>query len=426
MLKPNYVFVLDTRKIPLTPCLPSVASRLLDAGKAAVFRMFPFTIILKKEVNVTPEPIELKIDPGSKTTGLAILLGAKVIFAAELTHRGRAISASLESRAASRGSRRARHTRYRQPRFLNRTRPKGWLAPSLQHRVLTTLSWVEKFRRYAPIGSITQELVRFDLQQIENPEIVGVEYQQGELAGYEVREYLLNKWDRKCAYCDAQNLPLQVEHIHPKSKGGSNRISNLALACEKCNLKKGTQDIKDFLKKKPELLKSILAQAKRPLKDAAAVNSTRWALLNALKKTGLPLTTGSGGLTKFNRTQLGLPKTHWLDAACVGLTPALEILTTQPLNIKATGHGSRQKCRTDKYGFPSRYVPESPFVLGFQTGDIVKAVVTTGKKIGSYVGRVAVRTTGSFNISTALGLIQGISHKYCKTIHKKDGYGYGF
>jgi len=426
MLKPNYVFVLDTRKIPLTPCLPSVASRLLDTGKAAVFRQFPFTIILKKEVDVTPEAVELKIDPGSKTTGLAILLGAKVIFAAELTHRGRAISASLESRAASRGSRRARHTRYRQPRFLNRTRPKGWLAPSLQHRVLTTLSWVEKFRRYAPIGSITQELVRFDLQQIENPEIVGVEYQQGELAGYEVREYLLNKWDRKCAYCDAQNLPLQVEHIHPKSKGGSNRISNLALACEKCNLKKGTQDIKDFLKKKPELLKSILAQAKRPLKDAAAVNSTRWALLNALKKTGLPLTTGSGGLTKFNRTRLGLPLAHWLDAACVGLTPALEILTSQPLNIKATGHGSRQKCRTDKYGFPSRYVPESPFALGFQTGDIVKAVVTTGKKIGTHVGRVAVRSTGSFNISTALGLIQGISHKYCKTIHKKDGYGYGF
>jgi len=426
MLKPNYVFVLDTRKIPLSPCKPSTARRLLELGKAAVFRQFPFTIILKKEVNATPEPVELKIDPGSKTTGLAILLGAKVIFAAELTHRGQAISASLESRAASRGSRRARHTRYRQPRFLNRARPKGWLAPSLQHRVLTTLTWVEKFRRYAPIGSIAQELVRFDLQQLENPEISGIEYQQGELAGYEVREYLLNKWDRKCAYCDAQNLPLQIEHIHPKSKGGSNRISNLALACEKCNLKKGTQDIKDFLKKKPELLKSILAQAKRPLKDAAAVNSTRWALFNALKKTGLPLTTGSGGLTKFNRTRLGLPKTHWLDAACVGQVSTLEICTTQPLNIKATGHGSRQKCRTDKYGFPSRYVPESPFALGFQTGDIVKAVVTKGKKIGTHVGRVAVRTTGSFNISTALGLIQGISHKYCKTIHKKDGYGYGF
>jgi 5-methylcytosine-specific restriction endonuclease McrA len=426
MLKPNYVFVLDTRKIPLSPCKPSTARRLLELGKAAVFRQFPFTIILKKEVNATPEPVELKIDPGSKTTGLAILLGAKVIFAAELTHRGQAISASLKSRAALRGGRRARHTRYRRPRLLKRTRPKSWLAPSLQHRVLPILTWVEKFRQFAPIGSIAQELVRFDLQQLENPEISGIEYQQGELAGYEVREYLLNKWDRKCAYCDAQNLPLQIEHIHPKSKGGSNRISNLALACEKCNLKKGTQDIKDFLKKKPELLKSILAQAKRPLKDAAAVNSTRWALFNALKKTGLPLTTGSGGLTKFNRTRLGLPKTHWLDAACVGQVSTLEICTTQPLNIKATGHGSRQKCRTDKYGFPSRYVPESPFALGFQTGDIVKAVVTKGKKIGTHVGRVAVRTTGSFNISTALGLIQGISHKYCKTIHKKDGYGYGF
>jgi len=424
MLKPNYVFVLDTRKIPLSPCKSSTARRLLELGKAAVFRQFPFTIILKKEVDATPEAVELKLDPGSKTTGIALRLGDKIIFGAELTHRGQAIKASLESRRSIRRNRRARVTRYRPARFLNRTRPKGWLAPSLQHRVLTTLTWVEKFRRYAPIGSIAQELVRFDLQQIENPEISGIEYQQGELAGYEVREYLLNKWDRKCAYCGAQNLPLQVEHIHPKSKGGSNQISNLALACEKCNLKKGTQDIKDFLKKKPELLKSILAQAKRPLKDAAAVNSTRWALLNALKKTGLPLTTGSGGLTKFNRTQLGLPKTHWLDAACVGLTPALEILTTQPLNIKATGHGSRQKCRTDKYGFPSRYVPESPFALGFQTGDIVKAVVTTGKKIGTHVGRVAVRTRGSFNISTIKGLISDVSYKCCKTIHKKDGYGY--
>ena len=119
------------------------------------------------------------------------------------------------------------------------------------------------------------ELVRFDLQQLENPEISGAEYQQGQLLGYEIREYLLNKWDRKCTYCKTQNIPLQVEHIHPKAKGGSNRISNLCLACEKCNLKKGTQDVKDFLSKKPDLLKQIMAQVKRPLNDAAAVNSTR-------------------------------------------------------------------------------------------------------------------------------------------------------
>ena len=421
----NFVFVLDTNKRPLTPCKPSMARKLLTVGKAAVFRRFPFTIILKKAVTATGESITLKLDPGSKTTGIALLKGEKVIFGAELTHRGQAIKASLYSRRTLRRGRRNRHTRYRQARFLKRTRQKSWLAPSLQHRVETTLTWVNKLRRLAPISLIVQELVRFDLQQLENPEISGIEYQQGELQGYEVREYLLNKWNRKCTYCGTENVPLQVEHIHPKANGGSNRISNLCLACEKCNQKKGAQDVQQFLAKKPDILKHILAKAKRPLKDAAAVNSTRWALFSQLKETGLPVLTGSGGLTKFNRTRLQLPKTHWLDAACVGQIESLSVVTSKPLLIKATGHGTRQMCRTDKFGFPSRYVPRNKFVKGFQTGDIVKAVVTSGKKIGEYVGRVAVRTTGSFNIS-ASELVQGISHKYCKIVHHKDGYNYSF
>jgi hypothetical protein len=154
-------------------------------------------------------------------------------------------------------------------------------------------------------------------------------------------------------------------------------------------------------------------------------NSTRWALFNQLKATGLTVSNGSGGLTKFNRTRLNLSKAHWLDAACVGVVDTLEILTEKPLLIKATGHGTRQVCRTDKFGFPSRYMPRFKFVKGFQTGDIVKAIVTTGKKVGKYLGRVAVRTSGSFNIS-ASELVQGISHKYCQIIHKKDGYGYAF
>jgi len=419
----NYTLVIDTNRQPLSPCHPSVARKLLTTNKAAVFRVYPLTIILKREVISIPAPIKIKIDPGSKTTGIALVQGNKVIFGAELVHRGQAIKNSIESRSALRHNRRSRHTRYRPARFLNRAKPKGWLAPSLQHRVHTILTWIRKFMRFAPVTSITQELVRFDLQQIENPEISGIEYQQGELQGYEIREYLLEKWDRKCAYCGAENIPLQIEHIHPKSKGGSNRISNLALACEPCNTKKGTQDINVFLAKKPDVLKRILAQTKRPLKDAAAVNSTRWALFNDLKTTGLPVTTGSGGRTKFNRARLGLPKSHWIDAACVAEVDTLKVLTSKTLLIKATGHGSRQMCRTDKYGFPSRYVPRFKFVKGFQTGDIVKAIVTTGKKIGTYIGRVAVRTSGSFNISAST-LVQGISHKYCSTIFKKDGYSY--
>ncbi|MFB2921640.1 MULTISPECIES: RNA-guided endonuclease IscB [Aerosakkonema] len=425
MLKQNYVFVIDTNKKPLTPCRPITARKLLSAGKAAVFRMFPFTIILKKEVAETPKPLTIKLDPGSKTTGIALLQENRAIWGADLTHRGQTIKASLDSRRAIRRSRRSRHTRYRQSRFLNRTRKKGWLAPTLQHRVETTITWIHKIIRFAPVSSIVQELVRFDLQQMENPEISGVEYQKGELLGYEIREYLLNKWGRKCVYCDVEKVPLQIEHIQPRAKGGTDRISNLCLACEKCNTQKGTQDIVKFLAKKPEKLKQILAQAKRPLKDAAAVNSTRWALFSRLQQTGLQVLTGSGGLTKFNRTRFNLPKAHWLDAACVGQIESLEVITGQPLLIKATGHGTRQICRTDKFGFPCRYVPRNKFVKGFQTGDIVKAVVTSGKKIGVYVGRVAIRATGSFNIS-ATEMVQGVSHKYCKTIHKKDGYSYSF
>jgi 5-methylcytosine-specific restriction endonuclease McrA len=368
----------------------------------------------------------LKIDPGSKVTGLAILLGSDLIWVAQLTHRGQAIKASLDSRRSLRRGRRSRHTRYRQARFLNRIRPKGWLAQGLRHRVETTLTWVKRLSRLAPVRTIFQELVRFDLQQIQSPEISGVEYQQGVLAGYEVREYLLNKWDRRCAYGGGENVPLQVEHIQPRASGGTNRVSNLCLACEPCNTKKGTQDIKIFLAKKPDALKKILAQAKRQLKDASAVNSTRWTLFNSLQETGKVIATGSGGLTKFNRIRLELPKTHFFDAACVGDTPNISVLANQPLNIKATGHGSRQMCRTDKFGFPSRYVPRFKFVKGFQTGDIVKAIVTSGKKVGTYTGRVAVRSSGSFNVSAVQGLIQGINHKYCFYIHQKDGYNYGF
>ena len=423
------VFVIDTDKRPLDPIHSAQARQFLKNKKAAIFRQFPFTIILKESRPDSPvSPLRLKLDPGAKTTGMALVNDStgEVVFAAELKHRGFAIRDALTSRRQLRRSRRARKTRYRQPRFLNRTRLGGWLAASLQSRIENIKTWVNKLRNFAQIEAISQELVRFDMQLMANPDIQGKEYQQGTLAGYETREYLLEKWGRQCAYCGVKDVPFQVEHIHPRSKGGSNSITNLTLSCEKCNTKKGTTDIKDFLKKDPSRLEKILKQAKRPLADAASVNTTRFALLFVLKATGLPVETGSGGLTKFNRSQQKVEKTHWIDAACVGqLTPTLNIKGVKPLLITANGHGSRQSCRTDKFGFPSKYVPRFKFVKDFQTGDIVKAVVIKGKKIGAYIGRVAVRTSGSFNISTASGLIQGISHKYCKSIHKKDGYEYG-
>jgi 5-methylcytosine-specific restriction endonuclease McrA len=423
------VFVLDTNKQPLNPIHPGRARMLLAQGKAAVLRSYPFTLILKQEVlNSQVEPLQIKIDPGAKTTGIALVndTTGEVVWIAELQHRGFQIRDALTSRRQLRRSRRNRKTRYRKPRFLNRTRLKGWLPPSLNSRVANILTWVKRLSALCRITAISQELVRFDTQQMESSEISGVGYQQGTLAGSEIREFLLSKWNRTCAYCGVKDTRLEIEHIQPRSKGGSNRVSNLCLACVPCNQKKGNQDIKDFLKGKPDLLKRILAQAKKPLADTAAVNATRWNLYENLKKTGLPVEVGTGGRTKYNRTIRRLDKTHYWDAACVGASTPERLITkvVKPLLIAAIGHGTRQQCRTDKFGFPVRYCSRTKFHKGFQTGDIVKANVTSGKKVGTYVARVATRATGSFNISTTDGLVQGISHKYCIHIHKKDGYAY--
>ncbi|MDF5717434.1 MAG: RNA-guided endonuclease IscB [Rhizonema sp. NSF051] len=423
------VFLLDTDKRPLNPIHSAQARQLLRNGKAAILKRFPFTIILKEsKPDEFVQPLRIKIDPGSKTTGIAIVNDAtsEIIFAAEIQHRGFAIREALTSRRQLRRGRRNRQTRYRQAKFNNRRRQKGWLAPSLMSRVHNIDTWVKRLIRLAPVGVISQELVRFDTQLMQNPDIQGKEYQQGTLAGYETREYLLEKFGRKCAYCDKQDVPLQIEHIHPRAKGGTNRISNLTLSCEKCNIKKGTKDIKDFLKKEPERLKNIWAQTKKSLADTAAVNATRFKLLEVLRATGLPVETGSGGLTKFNRTNLGLPKTHYFDAACVGISTPEKLIVkgVKPLIIKATGHGSRQMAVTDKFGFPKSHKTNIKFHFGFRTGDIVKAYVPKGKNVGLHLGRVTTRKTGQFDINTGTKSLQIINHKYCKMIQKHDGYLY--
>ena len=414
------------------PCTEKRARLLLERGRARVHRVVPFVIrLVDRQADACDfQPLRVKLDPGSKTTGVALVRDAgegeqAVLNLFELIHRGRQISEALTARQQMRRARRNRKTRYRTPRFLNRgNRSKGWLAPSLQHRVDTTMAWVERLSRWAPISAISSELVRFDMQAMEHPGIKGVEYQQGTLAGYELREYLLEKWGRQCAYCGAENVPLQVEHIHPRAKGGSNRVSNLSLACQACNHKKAARDIQDFLAHDPKRLARILAQAKRPLHDAAAVNATRWALVYALKATGLPVTTGSGGQTKYNRHVLTIPKTHALDAACVGRVDTISGWRKPTLSIKCSGRGSYQRTRLNKFGFPRSYLMREKSIKSFRTGDMVMAVVPNGKKAGIHIGRVAVRASGSFNIQKQGVVVQGISHKHCRIVQRGDGYGY--
>lgn len=422
------VFVLDKNKKPLMPCTEKRARLLLSKGRAVVHRIAPFTIRLKDRIEEesTLQPLRLKLKPGAGESGIAVLREdgheqAEVVFWCLIRHK-QSIKQKLDARRSLRRSRRNRKTRYRKPRFNNRRRPVGWLAPSLRARVEQTTNVVKKLALLLPVRAISYENAKFDTQLLQNPEIGGIEYQQGELFGYEVREYLLEKWGRKCAYCGKTCVPLEIEHIVPKCRGGTDRVSNLTLACHECNREKGTLTAAEF--GHPE----VQAQAKRPLKEEALLNATRWELYRQLKNTGIELECGTAARTKKQRIEFGLPRTKYHEACCVGRsTPAVLLTGQRYIHIwQALGRGSRQICITDKYGFPRAHRSRQKYYFGFKTGDLVLAEVPKGKYAGRWAGRVAVRASGYFDIKNCTGqrICQGISHRCCRLVQRMDGWQY--
>jgi len=423
------VFVLDQKKQPLMPCTPKRARLLLQRGRAVVHRVQPFVIRLKdrRVQDSILQPLALKIDPGSKTSGIALARVQETeegalhlgVFLGEVSHRGAQVHEHKVRQRNARRRRRSANLRHRAPRFANRGIPAGWLAPSLLSRVGNTLTWTTRLSKWAPVGRIEVEQVRFDTQLLQNPEISGTHYQQGTLAGWEARAYLLVKYTYQCAYCRKADTPFEVDHILPRSRGGSNRISNLCLACHSCNQEKGNQTAAEF--GHPE----VEVQAKRPLRDAAAVNSTRFKLVESLRCFGLPIGTWTGGRTRWNRERFAVEKSHALDALCVGELAGVRPGQLKTLVITARGRG--EHCRTNwtKEGFPRGYKMRRKQVGGFKTGDRVRAVVPAKlKTAGTHVGRVQVRRSGSFAIKTRDRDLDGISAVYFQLIQRGDGYDY--
>jgi 5-methylcytosine-specific restriction endonuclease McrA len=459
----NHVFVLNADKSFLNMVHPARARKLLTQEKAAVFRTYPFVIILKKQVlNPTLKEYFLKIDPGSKWTGFAIQCGSDIVFRMEFLHRGMQIRSDLLTRAGFRRGRRSRNLRYRKKRF-NKRKPNGWLAPSLMHRVLTVETWIKRFCKFCPIVVIEIEQVKFDMQKLANPEISGIEYQQGTLWGYEIREYLLEKWGRECVYCGVKDVQLEIEHIAPKSKGGSDRVSNLTLACHDCNQRKGNMDISEFLDDRQKLSK-ILSQAKSPLRDAAAVNSTREAISNIAKQYN-NVKNWTGGRTKMNRVKQNLSKGHSIDAACVGESGSnIKILTSQPLLVISKGHGNRQSRKTNEKGFPAlitqicqktgkeivkrnpdgtvKTIAPKKKYTHIHTGDIVrfkleKPCMTLGNKkkgiekkvkvpCGCYTARVKTPTPKGFEVLINNERVSVSTMRSVSFAYRADGYDYKF
>lgn len=421
------VFVLDRKKRPLMPCSEKRARLLLTRQRAVVHRLRPFTIRMKDRLaeDSSLQPVVLKLDPGSKRTGIALALEKQgdtglvhqALHLAELEHKSNIVVDRMRQRAARRRRRRTANLRYRPPRFNNRRRPKGWLTPSMRSRVGNIVNWARRYASLSPLSRIALELVKFDTQAMTNPEISGVEYQRGELLGFEIWEYLLEKWGRKCAYCGKEGIPLEKDHIIPKSRGGSNRVSNLTVCCRHCNESKGDRTAAEF--GHPE----VQAKARIPLKDAAGVNTTRWATLAGLKGAlGLQVDFYSGGRTKWNRTRFGLAKTHALDALCVGDLAGVAGAGAVVLQIRATGRGLHRRCLYDKHGFPRAHFTRQKVFHGFMTGDLVRAVVPSGKSAGVHVGRVNVSASGSFLVGGLKGA--RVRWRYCQLLQRADGYDY--
>ena len=418
------VIVIDKRRQPCNTISAAYARILLFTKQAVIHKRFPFTIRLRNDNAVLKDKsYTVKLDPGSRTTGVAITDDKEsVVMLAEIEHRGHIIKKSLDKRRVIRRSRRNRKTRYREARFLNRTRPQGWLAPSVKSRADNVINFIKKHKKLLNINRVMIEDVSFDIAQMSSDiKLWGNDYQQGSLYNKNLREFIFSKTKGRCSYCGAKAK--EIDHIVPRAKGGTDSTYNLAASCRSCNEKKSNLSLKEFGK----LMNKDYSQLepKKLPKDAAIVQSARNYMVKEITKIIPDTTTYDAWMTKYNRNQLGLSKQHYYDALSVGEIPTkFNFLTDKILQISAKGRGSRQMCRMDRYGFPRTSAKASKTVKGFQTGDIVKAIVPFGLKQGEYLGKVAVRSSGYFDIQTKTQVIQGIGYKYCHIVQRSDGYSY--
>ncbi len=406
------VFVLSKEGKPLMPTTPRRARVWLQAKRARVVRRDPFTIRLRFATQEHVQPAKVGVDTGSKDVGIAATTNGEVVFQAEV-HLRDDITEKLRQRRQYRRNRRGRKTRYREARYDNRRRPDGWLPPSLQSKSEATVKAVRFIASFLPVGRVTVEVGSFDTQKMHNPDIAGIEYQQGEREGYLLREYILRKFQRTCVYCGAQGVPLEIDHMLPKSRGGSQRASNLTLACRPCNQRKGQQTAAEFG------FPDVQAKARVPLKDAAHVSSLKSRVVHDLQaifgERQVSITYGYE--TKYKRIQgLDLPKSHTNDAVAIAcaigeVVKPLEIVH----QIRCLGRGHYQRFN----GLHSEHKCWAPHkVRGFKLYELVKAK----GEVGYIAGR---REKGAFVIKDVISgkkLVEVTPRKLVRVARPTQGW----
>ena len=466
----SMVITLDKRKRPLGTCTEKRARKLMEAKRAVIYRYYPFTIIIKdidaRKINAKDDILSdekpssrhdyrIKIDPGAKHTGITVVENNKVILFMQVGHHGEIVKKSLDKRLANRRNRRSRNTRYRRCKFKDigkyqTSRRDGWLPPSQLSIVGNVITWVRRLIRLLGPCAISLEGAKFDAQLMEDPDIEGKGYQQGTLLGYEIKEYLKEKYHHTCQYCGGMtgDYRLEWEHKLPRSRGGSDSVKNATLACHTCNQDKGDLTPEEWLsdidkkKHKTNLEEQrikcldIVCKGKyvgQGLRYAAWMNSQRWYIRDRLKNMQgvTDFEWSTGGRTAYNRHKLGLEKDHHLDALCVGRDipdNGYKGTNQKVLYIKAMGRGTRFIGQCNACGIiTTKYHDHKKTVNGLQTGDIVEAATPNGKYAGIHKGRIMVRSSGSHDIRCFDGtLVTGTKKSTYKVLQHADGYAYSY
>lgn len=400
------VYVLNRDGKPLMPTSRhGKVNRLLDSGRAVVAHRCPFTIRLMYDTTSYTQPVTLGVDAGSRHIGLSATTDRKELYAAEVQLRSD-VTDLLSTRREFRRARRNRKTRYRPPRFDNREKGDGWLAPTVLQKINTHMQVIRDVHKILPISRIVVETASFDVQKIRNPDIEGVEYQQGEQTDFwNVREYVFWRDGHTCQCCKGKSKDaiLNVHHIESRKTGG-NAPNNLITLCEACH--------RGYHQGKVKLPKTI--KRGMSFRDAAFMGIMRWAFYDKLRTMYPGVGMTYGYITKNTRIRCGLPKDHAVDARCISGNPLAAPSETWYFR-KATRRHNRQihRCTIGKGGY--RKLNQAPkYVFGYQLFDKVRfkgqeAFVDARRSSGSFL----VRTLGGVKLSG------GVTYKKLKKLESR-------
>ncbi len=403
------VYVQNSDGHPLMPTENHAKVRvLLKNGKAKVVKRCPFTIQLLYKSTTYTQNVTLGVDAGSKHIGISATTESKVLFEADVELRNNIVEL-LSTRREQRRSRRNRKTRYRKARFDNRKRRDGWLAPSVQHKVDTHITMIRKISDILPVSKIIVEVASFDIQKIKNPDISGVEYQQGEqLDFWNVREYVLFRDGHMCQCCKGKTKDkiLNVHHIKSRKTGGD-APNNLITLCKTCH--------KGYHAGTVQLPKNI--KRGMSFKDSTFMGIMRWAFYNKLKTMYPDVSLTYGYITKNTRIENGLPKEHYIDARCISGTPLAKSNGTVYYFKKVRCHNRQiHKCTINKGGV--RKCNQAPYeVKGFRLYD---KVLWKGQKCFIFgrrsTGRMDLRLLDGTHINASVG------YKDLKLLNMRSNY----